>query len=216
MSTASSDVQSTTRSRKPRDRNNERHRWRTLRAAVLALTILLGACEHETYRLVPQPILVYRTVEVPQILSVGKLSWPIPEHVVTSPKGKRSDLKRTATGGGDSLHNGIDIVPSDRSKIHSLIQASYDGTVVATFTARHPNKTYGICTVIKSDLGWRWPDGSVVYIYTTYAHLSELWVGQGETVERGAFVGRMGKTGDAEGYHLHFEVTLDPMDFLAD
>ncbi len=180
----------------------------------LLIVFLLCSCTQETIRLVPQPILVYRTVEVPRILDIGKLSWPIPDHVITSPKGKRSDLKKTATGGGDSLHDGIDLVPTDRSKIHALIQAAYSGTVFAAFTARHPHKILGICVQIKSDLGWRWPDGSIVYVYTTYAHLSELWVGRGETVDRGDFIGRMGKTGDAEGYHLHFEVTFDPMDFM--
>lgn len=57
--------------------------------------------------------------------------------------------------------------------------------------------------------------------YTTvYAHLTSFNVRKGQFVSRGQLVGKVGKTGRARGYHLHFEVRnekkpVDPMLYLS-
>lgn len=41
---------------------------------------------------------------------------------------------------------------------------------------------------------------------TLYAHMSAFYVTMGQTVTRGAAIGRMGSTGHSTGTHLHFEI----------
>jgi murein DD-endopeptidase MepM/ murein hydrolase activator NlpD len=54
---------------------------------------------------------------------------------------------------------------------------------------------------------------------TTYGHLSEIWVSQGQYVSQGEAVGSLGSSGYSTGPHLHFELWLgggpvDPLLYL--
>lgn len=54
---------------------------------------------------------------------------------------------------------------------------------------------------------------------TLYAHMSAFYVTLGQTVTRGAAIGRMGSTGHSTGTHLHFEIHqngihLNPLNYL--
>ncbi len=57
--------------------------------------------------------------------------------------------------------------------------------------------------------------GEAVYIShgygvtTRYGHLSEVLVSPGQRVSRGDTIGKVGSTGKATGYHLHYEVRID-------
>lgn len=165
------------------------------------------------------PVVEYVQVEVPTPFEGSlKLGWPITEHTVTSKYGFRNDLDAKNSGGGDSIHFGLDIIPKDRTKIHIPIMASEAGEVVTVYPPPskkfrgHP--VFGGCVQIKHDTGRKSASGKEIYLYTFYAHLSEVWVSEGQKIEKGAFLGRMGKTGKAQGFHLHYEISFDPEDFL--
>jgi murein DD-endopeptidase MepM/ murein hydrolase activator NlpD len=56
-------------------------------------------------------------------------------------------------------------------------------------------------------------------VYSAYMHQSEILVKEGEYVEAGQLIGRIGGTGRVTGSHLHLEilvggVQVDPMDWL--
>jgi murein DD-endopeptidase MepM/ murein hydrolase activator NlpD len=73
------------------------------------------------------------------------------------------------------------------------VWASDAGTVVA---AGWDNTGYGNRIMIDHGNGYQ----------TLYGHLSQINVSVGQSVARGAVIGRMGSTGRSTGPHLHFEV----------
>jgi lipoprotein NlpD len=102
---------------------------------------------------------------------------------------------------GRRLHKGIDIV----AMVGTPIVASADGEVI--FSGRQ--RGYGSTIVIDH--------GDYM---TLYAHASKLIARNGDKVRRGDFIAKVGKTGNARGAHLHFELRdrenkpLDPMQFF--
>ncbi|MCL6451587.1 MAG: M23 family metallopeptidase [Acetobacteraceae bacterium] len=126
----------------------------------------------------------------------GTLQWPVPGPV-TSPFGWREP----AGGGDQELHEGLDLGAAPGSEVF----AAADGTVVQV----RRDSTYGL--VVELDHG-----GGVT---TLYAHNSQVLAALGERVRRGQTIALVGRTGRAEGDHLHFEVRsggvpVDPVPWL--
>jgi murein DD-endopeptidase MepM/ murein hydrolase activator NlpD len=88
------------------------------------------------------------------------------------------------------MHKGLDIWSARKAK--QEINASLSGKV----TQAGYDGGYG--NLVKIDHGDGW--------VTIYAHLSRITVGVGQIIETGQKLGYMGETGNATGYHLHFEV----------
>lgn len=63
--------------------------------------------------------------------------------------------------------------------------------------------------------GWQNGYGQLVVIdhggglTTRYGHLSHIDIGNGQAVERGQFIGRVGSTGRSTGPHLHYEIRIN-------
>ena len=96
---------------------------------------------------------------------------------------------------GPSHPLGIDIDLFDNPD--AAIVASRGGTVV--FAGGDPCCSYGYYVIIEHENG----------VQTLYAHLSRIRVSEGERVSQGELIGIGGKTGNATGNHLHFELRVD-------
>jgi murein DD-endopeptidase MepM/ murein hydrolase activator NlpD len=122
------------------------------------------------------------------LLSYVPLRMPLSgDPSVTSPFGYRADpfLGRLA------LHPGVDLAEDYGAEIH----AAAAGRVVHA----GPAGGYGIMVEIDHGNG----------LATRYAHMSEALVEEGEAVDKGAVLGRLGSTGRSTGPHLHYEVRVD-------
>jgi hypothetical protein len=91
---------------------------------------------------------------------------------------------------GESLHMGVDLA----SLANAAIEAANSGTVVFT----GPMGIYGNTVIIDHGYG----------LFTLYAHLSNIKVGNGQGVKKGETIGNSGLSGLAGGDHLHFSVIV--------
>jgi len=103
--------------------------------------------------------------------------------------------------GARTFHTGTDIAAA----YGTPIRATADGVVIS---AGH-REAYGYTVEIDHGFG----------IVTLYAHCSRLLAAEGDLVQRGEIIARMGATGRATGPHLHYEVQrdgvqVDPEDYL--
>jgi len=115
------------------------------------------------------------------------LSAPINSYYVTSSFGFRKDpyTKRRA------FHKGIDL----GAPWGSDIVATAPGKV--SFVGRYGS--YGKSVFVNHGHG----------IETRYAHLSKITVQEGEEVELGMPIGKIGNTGRSTGKHLHYEIKIN-------
>lgn len=132
----------------------------------------------------------------------GKLRWP------TSGANSISSYYgwRTLYGRSD-FHGGIDIVRPGGNSGGLPVLAAAGGTVVSYTTYG----SYGYSIVIDHGNGLR----------TRYAHMmaGSVSVRVGSKVSSGQQVGKIGRTGNVTGYHLHFEVIkngarVNPLPYL--
>lgn len=99
-------------------------------------------------------------------------------------------------------HTGMDIIVPEDTPVY----ASNAGLVVA---AEDTNVGYGKYIVIDHGNGYQ----------TLYAHCNNLNVTEGDMVDTGQVIATVGRSGDATGFHLHFEVRyngriMNPEDYV--
>lgn len=122
----------------------------------------------------------------------GKFLWPTHGTIISTFGGK-----------GSGKHNdGINIAV----KMNSQILAANDGTV--TYVGNEV-RGYGNLVLIRHRSDW----------VTAYAHMSDVWVVEGQAVERGQHIANAGQSGDADRPQVHFELrrgqkTYDPEKYL--
>ncbi|MGQ9632473.1 MAG: peptidoglycan DD-metalloendopeptidase family protein [bacterium] len=119
---------------------------------------------------------------------------PVVSGTLTSPFGVREGVP----------HNGWDIAAEEGADI----LAAADGKVVYS---DDDMKGYGNMIILQHEDGY----------FTLYAHNRVNLVREGELVRQGQIIAKVGKTGEATGPHLHFEVrlgdkALDPKDYLSE
>lgn len=125
------------------------------------------------------------------------ISNPAPGRAVTSTFGPRRDPLL----GAMALHSGMDF----RSAIGSPVEATGTGKVV------HAGWNGGYGRMVEIDHG----DG----LTTRFAHMSEVLVSVGQTVNAGDLLGKSGNSGRSTGPHLHYEVrkngeAVNPLPFI--
>lgn len=121
----------------------------------------------------------------------GVLSSPVGRIEVSSAYGSR----------GGRRHTGVDL----RNPKGTPIYAADDGVVIAVTNSGSPGKT------VKLSHG----NG----LETWYEHCDTISVTTGQVVKKGEKIATVGNTGNATGYHLHFEVRKNgspqnPMNYL--
>jgi len=131
----------------------------------------------------------------------GMFQSPMPEYLSDCFPSRFGNRRSYNASGYLYFHTGLDFCGQTGVEIY----AAASGRVV--FTGELIVR--GNATVI--DHGWG--------VYSAYAHQSEILVNEGDWVEAGQLIGRVGSTGRVTGPHLHWEVIVggvqvDPMQWL--
>jgi murein DD-endopeptidase MepM/ murein hydrolase activator NlpD len=149
----------------------------------------------QTLKIIPANELLKASSETPpqpsSAVSTAAMLWPAHGQITSYFGYRRLRI------GGTNMHYGLDI----DGETGDPIEAAVAGMV-----------TYS---------GWRNGFGNLVIVTNGnteyyYAHASEIFVGEGQSVEVGQHIANVGATGRVTGSHLHFEVRVDgtPVDPL--
>ncbi len=101
------------------------------------------------------------------------------------------------------LHTGVDL----KAKVGTQIYSPADGVVIK---ARNFDPGgYGKMITIAHNYGFK----------TLYGHMSDIYVKEGQIIQKGSLIGLTGNTGQSSGPHLHYEVKfaekyVEPIDFV--
>lgn len=116
----------------------------------------------------------------------GTYAWPVPGYTTIS------------QGYDAEKHPALDIAADAGADVLALA----DGTITeiqlwdGSTTDETSMQSYGNMVTIKHN------DGNT----SKYAHLSQIAVQEGQTVEKGKIIGKIGSTGNSTGNHLHLEL----------
>ena len=126
----------------------------------------------------------------------GAFLRPVPGEISTG-----FGLRRVINRQTRNPHSGVDM----RAEEGAPVWASNSGIATLVDELFFSGKSVII------DHGWG--------IYSMYFHLSEILVRQGDPVEKGAILGRVGSTGRSTGPHLHWGIKIhgarvDPLSLL--
>lgn len=126
------------------------------------------------------------------------LLWPVETRTISSAWGPRMRTKTVRVKDQrkkriryKGRHRGIDLT----APIGTAVFAALDGAVV--MAGKH--KQYGNFVVVEHGNG----------VVTLYAHHKLNLVHEGDIVRRGQKIAEVGRTGNATGPHLHFELKID-------
>ncbi len=130
-------------------------------------------------------------------LSYTPLGYPF-YGTITSTFGHREN---PFSGAGVETHKGLDI----RAPMGAPVKAMAKGVVI--FAGRKGG--FGNCIMLRHANGFE----------TLYGHLSRILVSNGQQVDIGTEIGKVGSTGRSTGPHLHYEVhrfgqRINPQSFL--
>lgn len=133
--------------------------------------------------------LIFKTLEMENNSDVGMLGSLFSDsgwrNNITSEYGYRTDPS-------PGFHHGLDVGMPTGTEICAV----KDGTVSLVVRG---TTGYGYYVVLDHENG----------IQTVYAHCSELLVSEGDTVNKGTVIAKVGSTGDSTGPHCHFEVRIN-------
>jgi murein DD-endopeptidase MepM/ murein hydrolase activator NlpD len=114
----------------------------------------------------------------PVISGTGNFICPVQGYVFSSPYGPRNGR----------MHYGVDLT----APVGTPIYASDDGTVIFVGS----RNSYGLLVIVDHGNGYK----------TYYSHCNTIHVSLGEDVAQGQTIATVGRTGNATGSHIHFEI----------